>query len=52
MTTGLCMKTPTWERPSVKAETGVGIYNLALPVTWIVIDFGAEARAEEGLELA
>ena len=52
MTTGLCMKTPTWERSSVKAETGVGIYNLASTVTWIVIDFGAEARAEEGLRLA
>lgn len=46
------MKTPTWERSSVKAETGVLIYNLASPVTWIVIDFGAEARAEEGLRLA
>lgn len=46
------MKTPTRERPSVKAETGVGICNLALLVTWMVTDFGAEARAEEGLGLA
>lgn len=52
MTTGLCMKTPTWERPSVKAETGVGIHNLALPLTWIMTGFEAKARAEEGLGLA
>lgn len=46
------MKTPTWDKPSVKAETWVGIHNLALPLTWIMTGFKAKERAEEGLGLA
>lgn len=52
MTTGLCMKTPTWDRPSVEALTGVGVYKLALPLIWFMTGSKANAKAEEGLGLA
>lgn len=46
------MKTPTWDRPSVKAETGVGIHNVVLPLTWIITGSKVKAGAEKGLGLA
>lgn len=52
MTTGLCMKTPTWDRPSVNAETGLEVYNLALSLTWIMTGSEGKAGAEEGLRFA
>lgn len=36
MTTGLCMKTPTWDGPLVKAVTGVGVCKLALTLILIM----------------
>lgn len=52
MTVGLYMKIPTWDRPSVKAVTGVGVYKLALTLIWIMTGSEAKARAEERLGLA
>lgn len=46
------MKTPTWDRPSAKAVTGVGVYKLALTLICTMTGSEAKARAEERLGLA
>ncbi|XP_077002636.1 armadillo repeat-containing X-linked protein 5 isoform X2 [Tamandua tetradactyla] len=48
MTGGLCMKTPSWDRFSVKAEIEVGVHNVALSLTWTMTDSRARARPRGG----
>lgn len=49
MTTGLCMKIPTWNRPLLKSVRGVKVYKLILTLFWIMT--GSEAKSREGERL-